>query len=84
MRKTSINSIYKETGDLNLASQWANHKSTSVTQASYIQPISKSDLKDKIQQRKAKNKQKELNINDEQENEDVTVTETPSFGGKRF
>lgn len=85
MRKTSINSIYKETGDLNLASQWANHKSTSVTQASYIQPISKSDLKDKIQQRKAKNKQKELNINDEQENEDVNTVDIPSFGGnKRF
>lgn len=48
MRKTSINKIYEDTGDLNLASQWANHKSTAVTSQAYIKPASKSDLRDKL------------------------------------
>lgn len=48
MRKTSINQIYETTGDLNLAAQWANHKSSAVTQASYIKPASKSDLREKL------------------------------------
>lgn len=56
MRKTSINSIYETTGDLNLASQWANHKSSATTQSAYIKPISKSDLRDKLKQLKNKNK----------------------------
>lgn len=48
MRKTSIDRIYRDTGDLNLASKWANHKSASVTQDSYIKPMSKQELKDEI------------------------------------
>lgn len=47
MRKTSINQIYEQTGDLNLASQWANHKSTAVTHL-YLRPVSKADLRDKL------------------------------------
>lgn len=57
MRKTSINQIYEETGDLNLASQWANHRSSAVTQASYIRPASKSDLREKLKLLKAKQKE---------------------------
>lgn len=48
MRKTAINQIYEQTGDLNLASQWANHKSSAVTQMAYIRPQSKSDLREKL------------------------------------
>jgi len=40
-RKTAINSIYQTTGDLNLASQRANHKSTAVTQMAYIKEVTK-------------------------------------------
>lgn len=58
MRKSSINKIYEETGDLNLASQWANHKSTAVTQMAYIKPASKSDLREKLNKLKEK-KEKE-------------------------
>ncbi len=54
MRKTSINNIYEITGDLNLASQWANHKSSAVTQQAYIKPASKSDLREKLKLLKAK------------------------------
>ena len=54
MRKTSINQIYEETGDLNLASQWANHVSSATTQASYIKKASKSDLREKLKLLKAK------------------------------
>lgn len=59
MRKTSINQIYEETGDLNLAAQWTNHKSSAVTQASYIKPVSKSDLRDKLKLLKVKQKELE-------------------------
>ena len=48
MRKTAINKIYEDTGDLNLASQWANHKSSATTQAAYLKPVSKSELRDKL------------------------------------
>ena len=54
MRKTSINQIYEQTGDLNLASQWANHKSSAVTQQAYIRPVSKADLREKLKLLKAK------------------------------
>ena len=54
MRKTSINQIYEQTGDLSLASQWANHKSSAVTQASYIKPATKSYLREKLKLLKAK------------------------------
>ena len=54
MRKTAINQIYEQTGDLNLASQWANHKSSAVTQSAYIKPASKSDLREKLKLLKAK------------------------------
>lgn len=57
MRKTAINNIYEETGDLNLAAQWANHKSSAVTQQSYIRPASKSDLREKLKLLKAKQKE---------------------------
>ena len=63
MRKTSINQIYEQTGDLNLASQWANHKSSAVTQQAYIRPVSKADLREKLKLLKAK----QQNLLDKQE-----------------
>lgn len=56
-RKTSINQIYKTTGDLNLASEWANHKGTDVTRGSYIEKQSKNELKKRINQLARKNNQ---------------------------
>jgi integrase/recombinase XerC len=61
-RKTAINSIYESTGDLNLASQWANHKSTAVTQDAYIKKTSKSELKNKIDIVKNRNKLKDMKL----------------------
>ena len=63
MRKTSINQIYEQTGYLNLASQWANHKSSAVTQQAYIRPVSKADLREKLKLLKAK----QQNLLDKQE-----------------
>lgn len=65
MRKTAINKIYEDTGDLNLASQWANHKSTSVTSQSYVRPASKADLREKL--KILKFKQQELQKEAEKE-----------------
>ena len=58
MRKTAINKIYEDTGDLNLASQWANHKNSATTQAAYLKPVSKSELRSKL--KLLKFKQQEL------------------------
>ena len=61
MRKTSINLIYEDTGDLNLASQWANHKSSATTQAAYLKPVSKADLRDRLKVLKERAKTKSEN-----------------------
>jgi integrase/recombinase XerC len=66
-RKTAINSIYQSTGDLNLASQWANHKSTAVTQMAYIKETTKSELKDKIDKVKMRNRLKDEKIEELEE-----------------
>ncbi|HLG28296.1 MAG TPA: site-specific integrase [Paenisporosarcina sp.] len=48
IRKTTINQIYEATGDLALASEYGNHKSTDVTRQSYIKPKTKSDARLKL------------------------------------
>ena len=62
MRKTAI---YEDTGDLNLASQWANHRSSAVTQQSYIKPASKSDLREKLKILKFKQQELEKEAREE-------------------
>ena len=62
MRKTSIDHVYEETGDLNLASKWANHKSATVTQSCYIHKASKQELKSQIDKIKARNELKDALI----------------------
>lgn len=47
MRKTKLNLVYEQTGDLTLAAELANHKSTEVTRI-YIKPKSKAELRDKL------------------------------------
>jgi integrase/recombinase XerC len=54
IRKTAINDIYIKTGDMNLASEQANHASLQTTKDSYIKPQSKTDLRQKIILLKAK------------------------------
>lgn len=63
IRKTKLNDIYEETGDLNLAAAWGNHKSTETTKQAYIKKQSKAVLRDKIREiMKEKNaKEKEKN-----------------------
>ena len=65
MRKTAINKIYEDTGDLNLASQWANHKSSATTQAAYLKPVSKSELRDKLKLLKFKQQELEKEAKEE-------------------
>jgi Site-specific recombinase XerD len=48
IRKTSLNQVYVKTGDLSLAAELGNHKSTEVTRQSYIKPQSKAEIRDKI------------------------------------
>jgi len=50
VRKTSLNSIYEKTGDLSLAAEMGNHRSTETTRQSYIKPKSKSEVRDKIKE----------------------------------
>jgi len=48
VRKSKLNNVYEETGDLTLAADLANHKSTEVTRSCYIRQKSKSEVRDKI------------------------------------
>lgn len=61
MRKTSLNDIYEKTGDLSLAAEMGNHKSIETTRQSYIKPVSKTEIRDKI------NKLRQQKINEEQQ-----------------
>jgi integrase/recombinase XerC len=57
IRKTTLNHIYKTTGDLSLAAEMGNHKSVETTRQSYIKPQSKSEVREKIAKlRQKKNK----------------------------
>ncbi|MED3562243.1 site-specific integrase [Bacillus xiapuensis] len=58
IRKTKLNDVYVKTGDLTLASELANHKSTEVTRSSYIKPQSKTEIREKIRAMKEKMKNK--------------------------
>jgi integrase/recombinase XerC len=48
VRKTSLNRIYKTTGDMSLAAEMGNHKSIETTRSAYIKPQSKAEIRDKI------------------------------------
>lgn len=50
-RKTKANLIYEETGDLTMAQDWLNHKSSQTTQQHYIKERSKSDLREKAKKK---------------------------------
>ena len=58
-RKSRLNLVYEETGDLALAAELANHKSTETTRAFYCKPQTKSDVMAKINSLKNKQKQTE-------------------------
>lgn len=58
MRKSKLNNVYEETGDLALAAELGNHKSTETTRQAYIRPKSKSEIRDKINE--LRNKKQEM------------------------
>ena len=57
IRKTTLNNIYDKTGDLSLAAEMGNHKSTETTRSSYIKPKSKTEIRDKIKELMDKKKE---------------------------
>jgi len=50
VRKTTLNNIYEKTGDLSLAAEMGNHKSTETTRSSYIKPKSKAEVRERIKE----------------------------------
>ena len=59
MRKTKLNNVYEETGDLALAAELGNHKSTETTRQSYIKPKSKAEVRAKINSIRKKHENQE-------------------------
>ena len=53
-RKSRLNLVYEETGDLALAAELANHKSTETTRAFYCRPKTKAEVMEKINALKKK------------------------------
>lgn len=64
VRKSRLNNIYDETGDLVLAAEMGNHKSTETTKSAYIAPKSKAEVRDKINALKKKRQEEELENNE--------------------
>lgn len=50
IRKSRLSAIYDDTGDLALAAELGNHKSTETTRAFYLRPKSKTELRNKLMQ----------------------------------
>lgn len=63
-RKSRLNLVYEETGDLALAAELANHKSTETTRAFYCRPKTKAEVMDKINALKKKSVNTELDKTD--------------------
>lgn len=59
IRKTSLNQIYVQTGDLSLAAEMGNHKSVETTRQSYIKPQSKTEVREKIAKLRQRKKQED-------------------------
>lgn len=58
IRKTTLNQIYQDTGDLSLAAEMGNHASVETTRQSYIKPQSKAEIRKKIAELKKQKKEK--------------------------
>jgi len=54
LRKTAINKIVEETGDLDLAREYANHEDISTTSKHYTKPRSKREIREKLKQLRSK------------------------------
>jgi integrase/recombinase XerC len=59
LRKTAINKIVDETGDLTLAQEMANHSDISTTQKHYVKPKSKAEIREKLKRLKEKKKEQD-------------------------
>lgn len=62
IRKTALNKVYEETGDLTLAAELGNHNSTETTRQSYIKPQTKKDLREKIAEKKAEKAKRDADM----------------------
>lgn len=56
LRKTAINKIVDETGDLTIAQEMANHSDISTTQKHYVKPKSKAEIREKLKKLREKKK----------------------------
>ena len=54
-RKTRLNLVYEETGDLALAAELANHRSTETTREFYCRKQTKAEVMNKINALRSKN-----------------------------
>ena len=61
-RKTRLNLVYEETGDLALAAELANHRSTETTREFYCRKQTKAEVMNKINALRSKNS----NVTDEE------------------
>lgn len=57
LRKTAINRVVELTGDLTLAQEMGNHSDISTTSKHYVKPKSKTEIREKLKQLKAKKKE---------------------------
>lgn len=57
IRKTKLNLLYEQTGNIDMVAEWANHESIETSKKHYIKPKSKAELRREMRELINKNKE---------------------------
>ncbi|MGM7720488.1 tyrosine-type recombinase/integrase [Metabacillus sp. Hm71] len=66
IRKTKLNLLYEQTGNIDMVAEWANHNSIETSKKHYIKPKSKAQLRREMRELIKKNKDDKKNKKDEE------------------
>jgi len=58
IRKTKLNLLYEQTGNIDMVAEWANHESIETSKRHYIKPKSKAELRREMRKLIKENKEK--------------------------
>lgn len=61
IRKTKLNLLYEQTGNIDMVAEWANHESIETSKKHYIKPKSKAQLRREMRELIKKNKDDKVN-----------------------
>ncbi|MBD1379221.1 tyrosine-type recombinase/integrase [Metabacillus arenae] len=65
IRKTKLNLLYEQTGNIDMVAEWANHESIETSKKHYIKPKSKAQLRREMRELIKKNKEEKKDNQDQ-------------------